>query len=420
MLSREAAAIVLSLDREIGEGWYRHQFATGASDELLHCIIGDGIFSTKIDGFIHAATMTTPFILKHMEEMERDGFDELDLEHLTSWKPTDSAIRYAHWQLDFHWKIDTRAWQYNLLVKFMRRSYHDAISAAPGLSEEDRQLLLRGNLAFWDAVEISYSYRSEILERSRGFAPHPDRTAGAHDHGYVYRPIVPAPTYSFSKLRFELIGTELGAGTDHEEEIPVGYPRLPDVTHGELTEAARAWMREAKLAELCDDYLRVRLGVRFVPTRINGWEAAMQDVCRYISLDRDDPLIAALDDVGKRPLNEEVVRFFALTQLEFGRRLEGLDKAEFLVLLHTARAGIDRLLAGKPEAGGADGFYNGVREVCDQTINDALPEEYAALIDLVRPFHPRYAAFDPREPLPWHAKNPTRYMQRMERLGYEL
>jgi hypothetical protein len=414
MLTAEGAEILRSLDRRIGEGWCDQQRIANSCDELLHCLIGNGIFSAKIDGFIHAVTMTTPFILRHMEELASSQRSALSLRELTSWRPLDSAMRYAHWQVDFHWKIDTRLWQYLLLVKFMRMSYESAIKDADGLSDPDRSLLLRGNIAFWDAVEIAYSYKSEIIERSRSFAPHPDKSAGSSNHGYTYRPMTPEPYYNFDELGFDLIGTASDTVTE-----PTGYPDLQSVKFGTLTEAARRWIRDAQSVGLCDQYLRLRLGERFVPTRLDGWEAALTDLARYVRPDCEDPLVRALGELGTEGSADLLPRFFAKTQLEFGRRLSGLALPELVQLLRTIGPALQQLLGDQHAEEDIDTF-------CEKVISSASDEDsnadvsFSDLIELVRPIHPRYAAYDPLEPLPWQARNQERYVARMRRLGYEL
>lgn len=420
MVSEKAAEILKSLDAQVGEAWCRHQRVANACDDLLHCIIANGVFTTKIDGFIHAVNMTTPFLLRHIAEMDVAGRDELDLKCVTSWGATDSATRYAQWQVDFHWKIDTRPWQYLLLAKFMRRAYDEVIRSATGFADPDRQALLDGNLRFWDAVEISYGYRSEIIERSRQYTPHPDRTAGASERGYVYRQLIPEPSYEFRKLKFELIGPELGAGIADEVQIPTGFPRIPEVVHGTTTEAARTWIGTANEAGVCDDYLRMRLGDRFVPTRLNGWEAALLDLRRCVDPSPEDPLVIALAGTGE-DLREAVVEFFVLAQSEFGRRLGGLDRTEISTLIETARPAVEQIMAADPEAKSkCEDFVSRVQRIYAVGGGRKRWQEDEQLMDLVRPVHPRYAAVDPLEPLPWHTRNPDRYRQRMSRLGYEL
>lgn len=63
------------------------------------------MFSTKIDGFLHATRMTTPFILKYMQEQDV----RLNITAVTAWNESvNSAIRCTQRQVDFHWK-STRA-----------------------------------------------------------------------------------------------------------------------------------------------------------------------------------------------------------------------------------------------------------------------------------------------------------------------
>lgn len=208
MVSDHAAKVLQGLSPQIGEGWFRHQRAAGTADDLLHFITADGAFDAKLDGLVHAAAMTTPFIIRHAREDQ----PELDLPRVTAWSATTAAARYAQWQVDFHWKIDTRLWQYLLLAKLMRRSYIDAIRAAD-LDETDESELLAANESFWDEVDVAYTYRMEVIERARGFAPHPDTSAGANDHAYSYHRLVAGLDQDFGELHFELTNPSLGAGT---------------------------------------------------------------------------------------------------------------------------------------------------------------------------------------------------------------
>ena len=199
------------------------------------------MFSTKIDGFSHAARMTTPFIIKYMREKDI----RLNLTAVTAWDEcANSAMRYAQWQVDFHWKIDTRVWQYMLYMKFMRRAYQDAVNCSE-MNAHDKGEFLEAADRFWDEVEVAYTYRSEIIERARRFETHPDETAGAKDHGYVYRPLVPAPVYGFDQLEFELIDSEYGAGTSVDSVVPEAWPGFSTVQWPLLSEAAWDWYSAA-------------------------------------------------------------------------------------------------------------------------------------------------------------------------------
>ena len=65
---------------------------------------------------------------------------------------------------------------------------------------------------------------------------------------------------------------------------------------------------------------------------------------------------------------------------------------------------------------------NAFSELADQVQDevDLMDGPLAQILDGTRPVHPRYAAFDPLEPLPWQTKGPERYLARMRRLGYTL
>jgi hypothetical protein len=63
MISETSKQLMIELDQSIGELWAHHATLADATDDFLHVIIANGIFSTKIDGFSHAAHMTTPYIL---------------------------------------------------------------------------------------------------------------------------------------------------------------------------------------------------------------------------------------------------------------------------------------------------------------------------------------------------------------------
>lgn len=165
----EATKVLLALDNEIGQGWFRHAKLADATDDFLHAPIADGMFSTKIDGFSHAARMTTPFILKYLQEQNF----RLNITAVTAWNESvNSAIRYSQWQVDFHWKIDTRVWQYLLYMKFMRRAYQDAVNGSEWEAEEKAEFLDAAE-RFWDEVEVASDPKPRAV-------PRPDEASGIH------------------------------------------------------------------------------------------------------------------------------------------------------------------------------------------------------------------------------------------------
>ena len=414
MIGPDAENALLALDKEIGEGWFRHARAAQSADDLLHVIIGDGVMTSKIDGWIHAATMTTPFILRYAKEREVG----LDLARLTSWDGHNSATRYAQWQVDFHWRIDTRAWQYLLYTKFMRRSYEDAIRTITLPSDQVDELLAVNN-SFWDEVEVAYVYRMEIIERSRGFAVHPDPTAGARDHGYVYRRLLPTPDHRFEELKFELIEPELGAGTAATTRVPPAWPRLADTEISTELNAAKAWLDDCRTVGLADLWLRVRLGDRWVPTRINGWELGLAETTTFLLGDAELGVPSVAPSTGV----EDRARAFAAVQAEFWRRLKG-DPEQLASLLASQRTALG-IVHPTLNPATIDSFVTvaaaEIRKNYDaEGGQDARVEKFDDLLALTRPLHPRFAPFDPVEPLPWQTRNPERHLARMRRLGYTV
>jgi hypothetical protein len=173
---------------------------------MLNICIGDGLAPTKIDGWIHACTLTAKAIVKYAADPDAG----LDIVGITSWTGGNSALRYARWQADFHWKIDTRPWQFFLYMFPMKWAFRDNIKADTSLSDEDRQALLEVNESFWEEVVCAYAYRSEVIERARGFAPHPDPTCGSSWQGYPYRRIWERDDVPFSRLALPFIETAGG------------------------------------------------------------------------------------------------------------------------------------------------------------------------------------------------------------------
>lgn len=413
MIGDESRAILIGLDGVIGEKWAEHALRAEAADDFLHVIIADGIFSTKVDGFSHAAHMTTPYMLSYLEEQDI----ALNLAAVTEWTESESsAIRFAHVQVEFHWKIDTRLWQYLLYNKFMRRAYDDAIRES-SMEEADKAILLESISRFWDETEVAYCYRFEVIERARGFALHPDPTAGAKDHGYAYRQLMPTPDYSFDELKFAMIGAEYGAGTSQNLRVPTPWPALSTVNKPTLLQRAREWYDEAKAQGLADAFLRVKLGDRMVPTRNNGWEGGLVEA--NIFLVGDDAFSSRIETF------EERAKLFAASQYCFALRL-GAHPAEYLRLIMAQETALG-IWHTKDEASiYVRKFYDLVEREFSSIVDngsdesDIVDEQLEQIVDGTRPIHPRYAAYDPLEPLPWQTRSPERYLARMKRLGYTL
>lgn len=115
-LSPAAIAELTSVGEKLGLAWQANSLKTRSTDEVLHICIGDGIIPTKADGWIHACTLTAKSMVKYAADPDAG----LDVVGTTSWTGGNSALRYARWQADFHWKIDTRPWQFYLYCVFRR------------------------------------------------------------------------------------------------------------------------------------------------------------------------------------------------------------------------------------------------------------------------------------------------------------
>jgi len=413
MISDASRDILVGLDGTIGEKWALHALRADAADDFLHVIIADGMFSTKVDGFSHAAHMTTPYMLSYMQEQDL----ALNLSAVTEWeKPAGSAIRFAHIQVEFHWKIDTRLWQYLLYTKFMRRAYDDAIIES-AMDEEDKQLLLQAITRFWDEVEVAYCYRMEVIERSRGFTPHPDETAGSKDHGYAYRKFMEAPDYTFDELKFSLFGQELGAGTNPSIRTPAAWPGLSQLDRPALLASAYSWYTDAKKDGLADAFLRAKLGERMVPTRNNGWEKGLIETNEFLIGDGD--VLSDIETVEERAL------LFAQSQYSFVLRLSA-DPADYFRLIRAQKNALTTWHTDSDDEVDVERFFELVGREFTAMAQRAFSEEdlksdrLDAIVDGTRPIHPRYASYDPLEPLPWQTRSPERYLARMKRLGYTL
>ena len=438
-----------SLDDEIGRNWCKHACAAGAVDELLRIPIADGIFTTKIDGWIHAANVTTKSIFGFVDGGK---LPQLDTQEVTSWSGGNAATRYGRWQADFHWKIDTRLWQYVLYLKFMRDAYRDAIDDSPAFTSGERAEVQRVVTEFFDQAEIALAWRWEVIERSRGFAPHPDPTAGAATHGYSYEVTRPLPQVSFDQLPLglglsqgqdaanigrvlagqPLSGASNGAARDGEAELIPPFPSVTSVVKQGAQTVAKSWVEEARQAGIADRWLAVRLGDRMVPTRFDGWIDAIAIVRPFFvsggsadGFNGEAGLTAAPDSVRDRDLRDRAVRF-ALCQVAFQHRLRG-EKADLLGLIgalerafqrHAADGNLPPEIAALGPSGIQDFFDRATRTI-DATFDREIDFQESWLPELSgRPIHPRFAPVDPIEPLPWEPAKPELYLRRMERLGY--
>ncbi|MGH7068662.1 MAG: hypothetical protein ACREFO_01430 [Acetobacteraceae bacterium] len=424
---KSALEKLAGLDQQIGRNWFRHARSAGAADDLLRVVIADGSFTTKIDGWIHAATLTT----KSMTRFAADnGPPPLDMAEATGWAGGNAAVRYGRWQTDFHWKIDTRLWQYVLYLKFMRDAYRDAIDECSDFTTEERTGVHRLVAEFFDQAEIAMIYRWEFIERGRKFARHPDPTAGAATHGYSYRIVLPLPEVPFGELA---LGLDARDGSENPgsggQEIP-HFARLDVAAQNEsnLELVAKTWLERALEAGVADHWLRVRLGERMVPTRFNGWQSAIEMTMPPLSRFSEGVHRAApgsgigtgldLADYGVR---------FGLCHAELQRRLGG-GEVELAALLEAERQAVRehsdllKSLGATADADTVDAFFTHAADGVRAAFGDALSidESWLPEIDAMRPLHPRFAPHDPLEPLPWEPKDPQSYRQKMERLGYVI
>jgi len=423
--------ILARLDDAIGRNWFKHAQAAGAADDLLRVVTADGMFTTKIDGWIHAANATTRSIRRFVES---DVPPQLDLQEFTSWSGGNAALRYGRWQTDFHWKIDTRLWQYVLYLKFMRDAYRDAIDECDELAGDQRTALQRVVTEFFDQAELALVYRWEVIERSRGFATHPDATAGAATHGYTYEVLRPLPKLAFADLPLDFSPETNGrAGGEQRRDVP-SFPRLDGHMKPGLQEIARDWLDRARELGVADRWLCVSLGERMVPTRFNGWESGIEIVLPFLLAYARGGRVSASETgvpsppaLGAFDLRDAAVRF-GLCQAEFQRRLRG-GRDELLALVEALRRALGPHAgtgaAGEPlrrvERAKVDDFFQCVSDTASRSFSAALELEESVLPELSgRPLHPRFAPYDPMEPLPWESSSPDLYLRRMERLGYVI
>lgn len=419
-LSQRATDALTSMGEEIGLAWQANTRRTRGTDEMLNICIGDGIAPTKIDGWIHACTLTAKSMVKYANDQDRG----LDIVGVTSWSGGNSALRYARWQADFHWKIDTRPWQFFLYMWPMKWAFRDAIARCDALDEVDRRELLSVNEDFWEAVVVAYSYRSEVIERSRRFAPHPDPTCGSSWQGYPFRRIWDRDDVTFEELAMPFIEKGKSEYGRVEGKIePKPFPPLDNQMEPGVPMLAWAWIQRAREAGICDQWLRVQLGDRWVPTRFNGWWDSLGEMLRFAepyAYGNRAP-VPSRDLMDRHDLSDYAVRF-AICHAELHRRLRG-EAGQLISLMETAVAALRELLEAKDLPGAAaDAFMATAGPIIRERFEDGAELDPDGLPELsvVRPLHPRYAPDDPLEPLPWRAANTGRYLKKMAQLGYTL
>lgn len=321
-LSKKAAEALMSMGEQLGLAWQSNTRKTRGTDAVLNICIGDGLAPTKIDGWIHACTLTAKSMLKYANDPDRG----LDIVGTTSWIGGNSALRYARWQADFHWKIDTRPWQFFLYMFPMKWAFTKAIKEIADISAEDRAELLQVNEDFWEEVVVAYSYRSETIERARKFAPHPDPSCGSSWQGYPFRKIWDRDDPTFDQLAMPFIEKGKSEYDRVEGKIePKPFPAMENQMEEGVPTLAWSWIENAKKLGISDDFLRVKLGDRVVPTRFNGWWASLSEMMRFLAPFAEGH--AAVVEGSKQngsglDLSNYAVRF-ALCQAEFQRRLRG-------------------------------------------------------------------------------------------------
>lgn len=420
-LSQQAIDALMSMGEQLGLAWQANTRKTRGTDDVLNICIGDGIAPTKIDGWIHACTLTAKSMIKYAADPDAG----LDIVGVTSWSGGNSALRYARWQADFHWKIDTRPWQFFLYMFPMKWAFRDAINACNAISEQDRAALLKVNEDFWEEVVVAYSYRSEVIERSRGFAPHPDPTCGSSWQGYPYRRIWDRDEVKFEDLAMPFIEKGKSEYERVEGKIePKPFPALENQMEPGLPTIAWSWIGVAKERGISDDWLRVQLGTRRVPTRFNGWWASLEEILRFLE-PHAKGLRASVQGTTKSVLGYDLSEYavrFAFCHAEFQRRLRGEAK-QLDDLIDSSRDALKTILSDRRgDISAVDTFIGRstsvIREVFETLPlmnDDDLPE-----LNVARPLHPRFAPVDPLEPLPWQVPDTEHYLKKMALLGYTL
>ncbi|HEX7024514.1 MAG TPA: hypothetical protein VF187_06830 [Gemmatimonadales bacterium] len=417
-VSTRALERLETMDKDLGRWWNLHARAARASDELLRVPIADGVFTTKIDGWMHAFAATNRSVIKYASDPEAG----LDISTATAWSGGNAALRYARWQADFHWRIDTRLWQYMLYYIFIRRAYRDVIGADEVLTDEEKAQLLELVYEFFDEVLVAYTYRIEVIERSRNFAPHPDPTAGSSNHGYTYFKLWDMGDLRFDELPLDFLGKQVRGEVVDDRKAPPPFPPADSwPLDDDSFQAAQAWLDEAIRSGMADRWMSVPLGERNVPTRLDGWVASMQETLRFYK-----PYAAggraAVD--GREELNGLDLRDYAVRfgccHAEFYRKLRG-EAQQLARLLSLQKVGLKRLLAPE-ETQHLEAFVERALDAIQRVFAEGIevtPEDFPEL-QVARPLHPRYAPVDPMEPLPWQQPDSERYLQRMIRMGYIL
>lgn len=422
-LSQAAIDLLDTSGVRFGEGWARHIGKMNAGDEAQNIIIGDGIIPAKIDGYIHACTLAAKALIGYSKEKDTG----LDLVRVTSWSGGNQALHYARWMVDFHWKIDTRTWQFMLYMYAMKWSFRDVFDESTAISDEDRLVLHRLNEDFWAEVVVAYTYRMEVIERSRGFADHPDPTCGSSWQGYIYRKVWDRGSVSFEDLSLPLV--EKGNPDYKPYAGKVEPPPFPTLA-GEVQilpgrpRIALEWFRECKRRGIADPYLRVELGDRMVPTRFNGWWVSLDELLRFLRpYSKGVPAETGelTGDVHGLDFTDFAVRF-GVCHLDFQKKLQG-TAAQLIALVEAlgAAAGSaweDEGITTQAVTSFIATAVAAIRVADEKGLepnDEDLPE-----LKMARPLHPRYAPVDPLEPLPWEVENLERYQRKMARLGYTL
>jgi hypothetical protein len=205
---------------------------------------------------------------------------------------------------------------------------------------------------------------------------------------------------------------------------PRPFPRVNGQIGGEIPSAAKTWIKQARDIDICDEWLRVPLGARMVPTRFNGWWASIDVVAKPLTLyaaGNHAETEGAAASLAAYDLHDYAVRF-AMTQAEFQRRLNG-EPGQLIALLGSATQAFEELLAGRSlDAAKVRPFVDIASKVIAQVADTGLTIAEEDLPELAgaRPIHPRYAPVDPLEPLHWQVANPERYLTKMRKLGYTL
>lgn len=435
MVSNATVDELRNLDEEIGKKWYYHQEKANTTDELLHFLIADGIFDAKFDGLVHAADLS----IKHFVKYIQNPNTGMDVSNVTQWTGGNPAIQYGRAQADFHWEIDTRMWQYYHLLTAMRRSFRDAIRQSNMITGEDESELLQLNNEFWEEVIVQYLYRTEIIERARGFSEHPNKTAGSDRYGYEYETTWNRDSWS----EYTIDGLNLNIDEnlikkDHEmrgepfpsenTHAPEPFPSVKKNNNSNIERAVKKWLSSAKHEELADNYLRVVMGSdenkRWIPTRYSGWKKSIEEISfPYLKMytSNTDQNHEKFQEFN---LNDAAVRF-GISQSEFQCRLKG-SHDQLIGYLKSQQKGIEYLSKISSDIDisveNIDSFFDTVCETIGTVFDQSIRFDDEDLSDVAdsRPVHPRFAPHDPMEPLPWNTDDPEKHKQFMEVRGFTI